>query len=102
MKKIQKLKFTLIGKELFTTTEIDQSYNQKLKLWDIRNNKICYESFKEKAKIEITPFCDKESQLIYTIGKKDIKTNVYDYSTGRITKITNFISSEPSLCSVFF
>jgi hypothetical protein len=100
--KTQNLKFTWIGKESFVTTELDKNYNQKLKLWDIRNTKIFNECYNENNGFEKTPFCDKESKLIYTIGKKDIKTNVYDYSTGKIIKITDFSSKESSLCSVLF
>lgn len=96
-------KFTWIGENSLGTTGLNKNNNQELKLWDIRNNNILskyIEKKRENNEFGITPFCDKESKLIYTIGRKDIKTNVYDYSTGGIIKITEFRSKEPSLCSV--
>jgi hypothetical protein len=49
-----------------------------------------------------TPFVDKESKLIYSIGKGEAGIHTYDYSEGKFKKGIDFSSKEPSICSVMF
>jgi hypothetical protein len=49
-----------------------------------------------------TPFVDRESKLIYTIGKGEAGIHTYDYSEGKFKKGIDFSSKEPSISSVMF
>ena len=108
-KKIQSAKFAWIDNDSFVTTSWNQSGAKFLKLWDVRKVKgdLSSEGAVTEVKIDssttvTTPFVDRESKLIYTIGKGEAGIHTYDYSEGKFKKGIDFSSKEPSISSVMF
>ena len=107
--KIQSAKFAWIDNDSFVTTSWNQSGAKFLKLWDVRKVKgdLSSEGAVTEVKIDssttvTTPFVDRESKLIYTIGKGEAGIHTYDYSEGKFKKGIDFSSKEPSISSVMF
>ena len=107
--KIQSAKFAWIDNDSFVTTSWNQSGAKLLKLWDVRKVKgdLSSEGAVTEVKIDssttvTTPFVDRESKLIYTIGKGEAGIHTYDYSEGKFKKGIDFSSKEPSISSVMF
>ena len=101
-------KFSWIGDEEFVSTGTNNNGEQKLKLWDIRKLEKINSGGNEiqninlgKSKLELIPFTNKELKIIYTIRRKDNVINIYNYSVGNLTKITDFTLSEYSLFSFY-
>ena len=102
-------KFAWVNNEQFVSTSWNKAGAKMLKLWDIRKVKEDLTSegevLEEKidtSKTVSTPFVDKESKLVYTIGKGESTIHIYDYSDGTFRKGINFSSAEPSISSVLF
>ena len=105
----QSAKFTWVSNETFATTSWNKGGAKQLKLWDIRKVKEDLSSEGELTGIQIdtsktvsTPFTDRESKLIYTIGKGEASTHIFDYSEGTFKKGIHYSSKEPSISSVMF
>ena len=56
----------------------------------------------DTSKTVTTPYVDRESKLVYTIGKGEANIHYYDYSEGTFKKGISFKATEPSICSVMF
>ena len=56
----------------------------------------------DNSKTVTTPFADRDSKLLFCIGKGEATTHVYDYSEGKFKKGLDASSSEPSICSIMF
>jgi len=107
--KVNSAKFAWVDNNSFVTTSWNQSGAKFLKLWDVRKVKGDLTSEGEVVQVKIdtsttvtTPFVDKESKLIYCIGKGEAGIHTYDYSEGKFVKGLDFSSKEPSICSVLF
>ena len=107
--KIHSAKFAWLDNDSFVTTSWNQSGAKLLKLWDVRKVKgdLSSEGAVTEVKIDTsttvtTPFVDRESKLIYTIGKGEAGIHTYDYSEGKFKKGIDFSSKEPSISSVMF
>ena len=107
--KINSAKLAWIDNNSFVTTSWTQGGAKFLKLWDIRKVKGDLTSEGAVAEVKIdssttvtTPFVDRESKLVYTIGKGEAGIHTFDYSEGKFIKGIDFSSKEPSICSVFF
>ena len=105
----QSAKFTWTDNDTFVTSSWNKTGAKILKLWDVRKVKEDLSSEGEVFSIQIdtsktvtTPFADKESKLIYCVGKGEASTHVFDYNEGKFVKGISFASSEPSICSVMF
>ena len=48
------------------------------------------------------PYVDRESKLLYTVGKGEASVLVFDYFDRTFRKGIDFASAEPSICSVLF
>ena len=79
-----------------------------LKLWDIRkvnedltSSEVTHVQI-DTSKTVTTPFVDRESKLVYTIGKGEAYIHYYDYSEGTFKKGIDFKATEPSISSVMF
>ena len=79
-----------------------------LKLWDIRKVNPDLTSSEvtsvqiDTSKTVSTPFVDRESKLVYTIGKGEAYIHYYDYSEGKFVKGIDYKATEPSISSVMF
>ena len=105
----QSAKFAWVSNETFVTTSWNKGGAKYLKLWDIRKVKGDLSSEGELTGIQIdtnktvsTPFVDRESKLIYTVGKGEASTHIFDYSEGTFKKGIHYSSKEPSISSVMF
>ena len=105
----QSAKFTWTDNDTFVTSSWTKTGAKTLKLWDVRKVKEDLSSEGEVTSIQIdtsktvtTPFADKESKLIYCVGKGEASTHIFDYNEGKFVKGISFASSEPSICSVMF
>ena len=105
----QSAKFTWTDNDTFVTSSWNKTGAKILKLWDVRKVKEDLSSEGEVFSIQVdtsktvtTPFADKESKLIYCVGKGEASTHVFDYNEGKFVKGISFASSEPSICSVMF
>ena len=105
----QSAKFAFLDNETFVTTSWTKSGAKMLKLWDVRKFKEDLGSEGEVSSLQIdtsktvsTPFVDRESKLLYCIGKGEAGFHIFDYNEGTFKKGINFSSSEPALCSVLF
>ena len=99
----QASKFTWIDNEKFIVVGWNKLGNKELKLWDLRNQDKELTFYKlDNSKTVSTPFVDRESQLLYVIGKGEASTHIFDYSEGKFIKGINYSSKEPSICSVMF
>jgi coronin-1B/1C/6 len=99
----QASKFTWIDNEQFAVVGWNKLGNKELKLWDVRNQEKEVTLFKiDNSKTVSTPYVDRESQLLYVIGKGENSTHIFDYSEGKFIKGINYSSKEPSICSVMF
>ncbi len=105
----QAAKFAWVDNEQFVTTSWNKAGAKMLKLWDIRKVKEDLTSegevLEEKidsSKTVSTPFVDKESKLIYTVGKGEATIHIYDFEEGKFKKGIDFTSAEPSISSVLF
>ena len=105
----QSAKFAFLDDERFVTTSWNKAGAKMLRLWDVRKVKEDLSSEGEVTGVQIdtsktvsTPFVDRESQLLYSVGKGEAGIHIYDYSDGTFRKGINFSSSEPSICSVLF
>ena len=105
----QSAKFAFLDNETFVTTSWTKSGAKMLKLWDVRKVKEDLTSEGEVSSLQIdtsktvtTPFVDRESKLLYCIGKGEAGIHVFDYNDGTFRKGINYSTSEPALCSVLF
>ena len=105
----QAAKFDWLDNNTFATTSWTKAGAKTLKLWDVRKVKADLTSEGEVNHIQIdnsktvtTPFADRDSKLLYCIGKGEATTHVYDYSEGKFKKGLDASSSEPSICSVLW
>ena len=105
----QSAKFTWTSNETFVTTSWNKGGAKQLKLWDIRKVKEDLSSEGELTAIQIdtsktvsTPVADRESKLVYTVGKGKASTHIFDYSEGTFKKGINYSSKEPSISTVMF
>ena len=105
----QPAKFAWLDNETFATTSWNKTGYKLLKLWDIRKVKDDLSSEGEVTSTQIdqsktvsTPFVDRESKLLYSIGKNEASIHIYDYSSGSFIRGINFCSKEPSISSVLF
>ena len=105
----QSAKFAWVENETFATTSWNKGGAKQLKLWDVRKVKDDLTSEGEvtmyqidTAKTVTMPFVDRESKLLYTVGKGEGSTHVFDYSEGTFKKGINYSSQEPSISTVMF
>ena len=105
----QAAKFAWIDNETFVTTGWNKAGAKFLKLWDVRKVKEDLSSEGEVTSVQIdtsktvtTPFVDRESKLLFTVGKGEASTHTYDYSEGTLKKGLVAKSTEPSIYSVMF
>ena len=105
----QSSKFAWVDNDCFATTGWTKGGAKQLKLWDVRKVKEDLTSEGEVTVLQIDtaktvtmPYVDRESKLLYTIGKGEGSIHVYDYSEGTFKKGIDYSGSEPSICSVFF
>ena len=104
----QSAKFGWIDNDTFVTTSWDKTGSKNLKLWDLRKvNEDLTSSEVTSIKIDTsktvtTPYVDRESKLVYTIGKGEAYIHYYDYSEGTFKKGIDYKGSEPSISSVMF
>ena len=104
----QSAKMAWIDNDTFVTTSWNKAGMKMLKLWDIRKvNEDLTSSDVTQVQIDTsktvtTPFVDRESKLVYTIGKGEAFIHYYDYSEGTFKKGIDFKATEPSICSVMF
>ena len=105
----QSAKFAWTDNDTFVTSSWTKTGAKILKLWDVRKVKEDLSSEGEVASVQIdtsktvtTPFVDKESKLVYCIGKGEASTHIFDYNDGTFKKGISFASAEPSICSVPF
>ena len=105
---IQSAKFAWIDNDTFVTTSWNKAGMKQLKLWDLRKVNEDLTSSEvtstqiDTAKTVTTPFIDRESKLVYTIGKGEAFIHYYDYSEGTFKKGISFKATEPSISSVMF
>ena len=105
----QSAKFAWVDSNLFATTSWNKAGAKLLKLWDVRKVKEDLTSEGELTSLQIdnsktvtTPFVDRESKLLYCIGKGEAGIHVYDYSDGTFRQGIKFASAEPSIYSLMF
>ena len=105
----QSAKFAWLDNDQFVTTSWNKTGAKLLKLWDVRKVKEDLSSEGEVSSLQIdtsktvtTPFVDRESKLLYLVGKGEGSIHVYDYNEGNFRKGINFSSAEPSISSVLF
>ena len=105
----QSAKFAWLDNETFATTSWNKAGGKLLKLWDVRKVKDDLTSEGEVTSVQIdtsktvsTPFVDRDSKLLYSVGKGEASIHIYDYSSGTFIKGINFSSAEPSISSVLF
>ena len=105
----QAAKFAWLDDERFVTTGWNKAGAKLLKLWDVRKVKDDLSSEGELTSLQIdtsktvtTPFVDRESKLLYTVGKGEASTHTYDYSEGTLKKGLVAKSTEPSICTVMW
>jgi hypothetical protein len=104
----QSAKFAWIDNDTFVPTSWNKAGMKQLKLWDLRKVNEDLTSSEvtstqiDTAKTVTTPFIDRESKLVYTIGKGEAFIHYYDYSEGTFKKGISFKASEPSISSVMF
>jgi coronin-1B/1C/6 len=105
----QSAKFAFLDNDTFVTTSWTKTGAKMLRLWDVRKVKEDLSCEGEVTSVQIdtsktvtTPFVDKESKLLYCVGKGEASTHVYDYNDGTFRKGINSSSTEPSISSVMF
>ena len=106
----QSAKFAWLDNDNFVTTGWNKSGGKLLKLWDVRKVKEDLSSEGEVTSLQVdtsktvsTPFVDRESKLLYLVGKGEASIHVFDFNEGNtFRKGINFSSAEPSISSVMF
>ena len=105
----QAAKFAWLDNQSFATTGWNKAGAKLLKLWDVRKVKDDLTSEGEYASLQIdtsktvtTPFVDRESKLLFTVGKGEASTHAYDYSDGTLKKGLVAKSTEPSIYTVMW
>ena len=105
----QAAKFVWVENDTFATTGWNKAGSKFLKLWDVRKVKDDLSSEGEVASLQIdtsktvtTPFVDRESKLLFTVGKGEASTHTYDFSDGTLRKGLAAKSTEPSIYTVMF
>ena len=105
----QAAKFAWLDNDTFVTTGWNKAGAKLLKLWDVRKVKEDLTSEGEVTSLQIdtsktvtTPFVDKESKLLFNVGKGEASTHTYDFSDGTLKKGLVAKSTEPSIYSVMF
>jgi WD40 repeat protein len=104
----QSAKMAWIDNDTFVTTSWNKAGMKILKLWDIRKVNPDLTSSEvtsvqiDTSKTVSTPFVDRESKLVYTIGKGEAYIHYYDYSEGKFVKGIDYKATEPSISSVMF
>ena len=106
--RFQSSKFAWIDENTLVTTSWNKAGMKMLKLWDLRKVKKDLTSSEvistqiDTSKTVTTPYVDRESKLVYTIGKGEANIHYYDYSEGSFKKGISFKATEPSISSVLF
>ena len=95
-------KFVWSGENTFAYVGINKANEREFKNFDIRNigeNKDNKELFQVKIDEQvnvITPYFDRESKLLYSIGKGEANVNVYDFNEPIPKRCLNFQSNNPA------
>ena len=89
----QSAKFAWVDNDTFVTTSWNKGGAKLLKLWDVRKVKEDLSCEGEVTSVQIDtaktvtmPFVDRESKLLYTVGKGEGSTHIFDYSEGTFKK----------------
>ena len=105
----QSAKFSFIDNERIATAGWNKTGAKMLKLWDLRKVKEDLSSEGQLTETQIdtsktvsTTFVDRESKLLYTVGKGEASTHIFDYSDGTLRKGLVAKSTEPSIYSVMW
>ena len=79
-------KFVWSGENTFAYVGISKGNEREFKNFDMRknsensdNNELCRVKIDEQVNL-ITPYFDRESQLLYTVGKGEANVNVFDFN----------------------
>jgi coronin-1B/1C/6 len=97
-------KFVWTGNDTFAYTGISKKNEREFKHFDIRkieNNELCRVKIDEQVSL-LTPYFDHESKLLYTVGKGEASTHVFDFSEGVLKKGLPATSTEPSIFTVMW
>ena len=105
----QAAKFAWLDNDQVVTTGWNKAGSKVIKIWDVRKVKEDLSSEGEVTSLQIdtsktvtTPFVDRESKLLFTVGKGEASTHTYDFSEGILKKGLVAKSTEPSICSVMW
>ena len=105
----QSAKFAWLDNDTFVTTGWNKAGAKLLRLWDVRKVNEDLTSSGEVNSVQIdtsktvtTPYVDRESKLLFTVGKGEASTHTYDYSDGTLRKGLIAKSTEPSIYTVMF
>ena len=95
-------KFVWSGENTFAYVGINKSNEREFKNFDIRKNEENKEN-KELFRVKIdeqvniiTPYFDRESKLLYSIGKGEANVNVYDFNETIAKRCLNFPTNNPA------
>jgi WD40 repeat protein len=97
-------KFVWTGDDTFAYVGISKRNEREFKHFDIRkidNNEICRVKIDEQLNL-LTPYFDRESKLLYTVGKGEANVNVYDFNEPVPRRCLNFATEYPasSFCMI--
>ena len=92
-------KFVWSGENTFAYVGINKKNEREFKNFDIRNNGENNELFQVKIDEQVnvvTPYFDRESKLLYSIGKGEANVNVYDFNEQKPKRCLNFPTHNPA------
>lgn len=94
-------KLVWMDSDMLITVGFSKGGNREIKQWDIRKaeNNSCTPIATldiDKNSPLMTPFFDKESKLLYVIGRGESITNIFDFNGPKIRKCFPFDSKEPA------
>ena len=92
-------KFVWSGENTFAYVGINKKNEREFKNFDIRNTGENNELFQVKIDEQVnvvTPYFDRESKLLYSIGKGEANVNVYDFNEQKPKRCLNFPTHNPA------
>ena len=87
------------------TIGFTKSGAKEIKEWDIRklneNNEATpvRSTGVDHSSAIATPYFDKESKLLYTLGKGETTIHIFDFNLGKVVRCINFSSKEPCVAA---
>ena len=102
---IKSSKLVWINNENLITCGFTKTKAREFKIWDVRNGENCKPisvNTIDHSSALATPYLDKESKLLYIMGKGESTVRIFNLNNDKVYKCIDFTSKEPSTVNAMY